>query len=119
MLGVTVDDIIMVDGEFEVIAEGIEEASFYEGCRSSLNTRFALKGFSPCFFSFHSPQPRKGKGGKGRDQYLTTREAHSDNAELVFRRKELGGDGGRGRHCSVMGMEVCIVCRGTKGGGVL
>lgn len=34
----------MVDGEFEVIMEGVEKTSFYEGCRSGLNTRFALKG---------------------------------------------------------------------------
>lgn len=54
MLGVTVDDIIMVDGEFEVITEGVEEASFYEGCRSGLNTQFALRGgLALGFFSTH------------------------------------------------------------------
>lgn len=44
MFGVTVDYVVVVDSEFKVIAEGVEETSFYEGCRSSLNTRFGLEG---------------------------------------------------------------------------
>lgn len=76
MLGVTVDHIIMVDRKFEVITEGFEETSSDEGRRSGLNTRFALKG---CVLVLGSIEAVKEE-----DRYLTTREAHGDNAELVL-----------------------------------
>lgn len=76
MLGVTVNHIIMVDGKFKVITEGFEETSFYEGCRSGLNTGFALRWGVLVLGSIEAL--------KEEDQYLTAREAHSDNAELVL-----------------------------------
>lgn len=62
MLGVIVDDIVMVDSEFEVVTEGVEKTSFYEGRRGRFNTWFGLEGLALVFTRYSLQWKEKGDG---------------------------------------------------------